>query len=506
MKHPSGVYDVQPPEPLDSVPSSTAGMRAGLLIHLSNLKNWALANSWPVIGLIIATSLTYFPVVRFEFLNWDDPWYILNNELIKSWHPTNLYGIATQPVARNFAPLTIFTFLVEHTLWGLWAGGYHLTNALLHLVNALLVFALVKRLSANSLAAWTIALIFSLHPVQVETVAWVSSRKTLLSATFMLASSLCWLRIDRTTNHVKWGIIWLTLGLLSKAATVVIPPIVIAYDVLIGRKKFSESLAHQVAPMFLSVMLILVTMSAQTTIVGGVRGHIGASKLWIIAIDSTILWRYVVMSVVPSDLCVLYDPATTGIAPWIALALASWAAIGYAAYRFHKQYPLAVFCLACWLLLLFPVLNFFPITTLMNDRYLYLPLVPFFGGLIAVGAIAWERLQHSKRIQQFSSRYSTPLVVSLCTLAVGFYCFGTQSYLPKWSGPASLWSYARETTPTLPVIEIQWAMTLNDQGKQSEAIEVLEQALQMNPDEGDRQRIEAKIEEWSARLGTPDSA
>ena len=466
--------------------------------YWQGVKNWVSANRWPVVGIVLACLLTYAPVVQFEFINWDDPWYIENNDIIKGWHPANLYAVATQSVARNFAPLTIFTFLVEHTLWGLWSGGYHLTNVLLHVVNALLVFALIKRLSGNALAAWTIAILFGLHPVQVETVAWVSSRKTLLSATFMLASCLCWLRTERTAHHEKWGIIWLVCGLLSKAATVVIPPIVVAYDVLIARKKFSESVARQIVPMFFSVMLILITMSAQTTIVGGVRGHIGASKLWIIAIDATILWRYVAMSFWPQDLCVLYDPATTGILHWIALSLITWGAIAYAAYKYRERYPLPVFCFATWLLLLFPVLNIFPITTLMNDRYLYLPLVPFFGGVFALAGIALQSLPNL----DFTTTHKNPLpamvtAIVLSAAACGFYCLQTQTYLPTFANPVALWSHARQTTPSLPVIHIQWAITLHDEGYRDEAIQTLESALLLNPDDGDRHRIEEKIAEWS---------
>ncbi len=106
----------------------------------AQFRSWLLVNLWPVLGLLTVTILVYAPVVNFGFLNWDDTWYIVRNDLIKSWNPVNLYRIATEPVARNFAPLTIGTFLVEHTLWGLWPGGYHLTNVFLHAINAVLVF------------------------------------------------------------------------------------------------------------------------------------------------------------------------------------------------------------------------------------------------------------------------------------------------------------------------------------------------------------------------------
>ncbi|WP_146510932.1 hypothetical protein [Thalassoglobus neptunius] len=473
---------------------------------MQSFVSWLKVNRWEVLGLLCGIFAVYSPVIRFEFLNWDDTWYIINNELIQSWSFQGLYGIATEPVARNFAPLTIFTFLIEHTLWGMWSGGYHLTNLALHTINAVFAYALLRRLTGSSLLAWTVSLIFAMHPVQVETVAWVSSRKSLLSATFMLASCLCWLRPDRTSRHEGFGTLWLILGLLSKASAVVVPPIVIAYDVLIARRSFAESFAKQVVPMFFSVLLILVTMSAQTTIVGGVRGHIGASKLWILAIDSTILWRYVAMSLYPTNLCVLYDPATTGIAHWIALSLLGWGGVGLWTYRIRHSNPVPLFCLVTWLLLLFPVLNFFPITTLMNDRYLYLPLIPFFVGVFNVAEVCWTKFRSTEWSSAVRRIPNSAIAVTFGVVLCGLYTFRTLEYLSVWTNPVTLWNYARQTTPSLPVVQIQWAITLESEGRRDLAIQTLQKAMEQNPDAGDAERIQSKIDLWSAQETTsPES-
>ncbi|MEW4490018.1 hypothetical protein AB1L42_18185 [Thalassoglobus sp. JC818] len=468
--------------------------------------SWLKLNRWEVLGLLCGIFAVYSPVIRFEFLNWDDTWYIINNELIQSWSFEGLYGIATEPVARNFAPLTIFTFLIEHTLWGMWSGGYHLTNLALHAINAILAYALLRRLTGSSLLAWTVSLIFALHPVQVETVAWVSSRKSLLSATFMLASFICWLRPDRTSRDEGFGTLWLILGLLSKASAVVVPPIVIAYDVLIARRSFAESFAKQVVPMFFSVLLILVTMSAQTTIVGGVRGHIGASKLWILAIDATILWRYVGMSLYPTNLCVLYDPATTGIAHWIALSVIGWVGVGVWTFRTRHSNPVPLFCFVTWLFLLFPVLNLFPITTLMNDRYLYLPLIPFFVGVFNVAGVCWMKIR-STESSSLARRIPTPAIaVTLGVMLCGLYTLRTLDYLNVWANPVTLWNHARQITPTLPVVQIQWAITLESEGRRDLAIQTLQRAMEQNPDSGDAERIQSKIDLWTETSQvTPES-
>ncbi|WP_437224524.1 hypothetical protein SH661x_003667 [Planctomicrobium sp. SH661] len=453
---------------------------------------WLHEVRWLAVGLVLATLLVYAPTFNFDFLNWDDVWYIHRNELIRSWHPANLYAIMTQPVARNFAPLTIGTFLVEHSLWQLWPGGYHVTNVLIHMVNALLVLQLLRQLTRNDWLAWMVAVLFVVHPVQVESVAWISSRKTLLSATFLLASCICWFKPQRSGRDEAWGIGWLILSLLCKAAGVVLPVIVVAYDVLVAKKKISESIARQVVPLFCCVMLILTTMNAQVTVIGGLRNHIGMSKWRILAIDLTLLWRYVGILVFPHDLCVLYDPPVEGIALMIVLAAVAWGAVGWMLWRLRKTHPLVTFAGICWLLLFLPVLNLFPLTTLMNDRYLYLPCIPFFalalGGVQTIWRWTVERVPRLTTGQNLLAAGTSALVIGLSTA-------GTLNYLPVWKEPLALWSYARQQLPDEPLVQKQWALTLRDLGRTDEAREVLLKTLPLvETDEPQKKSIEAILQ------------
>ncbi|WP_437192882.1 hypothetical protein [Planctomicrobium sp. SH527] len=451
------------------------------------LAAWWKQSRWQIAGLSLAIAILYFPVLNFQLLNWDDTWYLTSNELIRSWHPANLYRIATEPVARNFAPITIFTFLIEHTLWGLHPTGYHVTNVLLHLVNAVLVLHLMKRLTGNDWLSFSVAILFAVHPVQIESVAWISSRKTVLSSTFMLASFLCWMRPDRTAKQEGWGIFWLILGLLTKASTVVIPPIIVAYDVLIARKKLSDAIARQVVPTLLCMMLIFSTMNAQVTIVGGLRGHIGMSKFQLLAVNLTLLWRYLAMLIWPQNLCVLYNPPTSGITALVIASALGWGLVTVWLYRIRKRVPLITLAGISALLIMVPMLNLFPLTTLMNDRYLYLTCVPCFavmGWLVQqLGKILVEVFPILARLRKLAA-------ITVTTAAIGLMAWGTVQYLPTWRDPLSLWNHARITTPSLPTVHYQWALALNDAGRTHEAIAALEFALaNSNPDQVDQERI-----------------
>ncbi len=446
---------------------------------------------WGLVGLLGLVAVVYWPVMRFEFVNWDDPWYVLKNPLITSWHPTNLWRIATEISVKNYAPLTTLSLLIDHTLFGLNAGGYHLTNVLLHAANAVLVCVLVSRVAASRPIGLVTAVLFAVHPVQIETVAWVSSRKTLLCGTFMLASGLCWLRSGRTSKQELWGTLWLAAALLAKAAAIVLPPIVLAYDMLVRRKTLAEALPRQLVPGFLCLMLLNVTMSAQVVEMGGVRGHLGLHKLHILAVDAVILWEYVGLLLWPSQLSVLYDPPTQGILVAVLLSIAAWGAVAIGCWRMRGRAPLLAWAAVTWLLLLFPVLNLFPITTLMNDRYLYLPSLCVFG--LAAGAMA-----------KLACVIRRPRTIAVGTAACVFtavlaYAGMTMSRLPVWHDDLALWSDTVSKSPQLPVVQIQWADALHRSGETGRAIDVLQRTLADGAaDEGDRERIERRLTEWSS--------
>ena len=472
---------------------------------------WLSAQRWAVLTLGSLVGVLYAPTVTYDFLNWDDPWYILDNPLIRSWHPANLVGIITEVVARNYAPVTIFSFLVDHTLWGFWAGGYHLTNLVLHAVNAVLLYALILRLSGSRSVAWLTAALWAVHPVQVESVAWISSRKGVLSATFLLASSLCWLREERNERHEFQGMLWFMLALLTKAIAVVFPAVVLSYDLLVRRKPLSDALARQIIPGFLAIWLLATTVGAQNSILGGLRGHLGLSKAEIAAVDLVILWRYVGMLLQPTDLCVLYDPPTSGIALAALIGGLGWAAVAGSAWLLRHRFPFVFLGLVTWIVFLVPVLNFVPITTLMNDRYLYLPSIPVFAlGVAGLHAVVLQIApirppRDSAPPERLPWPAGVVLLLTGLTVVVG-YSAATVRYLPVWRDGGSLWEHANRHVPQLAVVQIQRAITLHALGETDEAVAVLERALiECAPDEIDRKRIEEKLASWRAAAQTETS-
>ena len=150
--------------------------------------------------LVAMTVVAYAPALQAGFV-WDDDYYVTENELLHA--PDGLRRIwLSMDSPSQYFPAVYTSFRVEHSFWGLDPFGYHLVNVLLHAANALLLWYLLARLAVPG--AWLAAAVFALHPVQVESVAWVTERKNLLSLFFSLGSLLAWLRFAESASRARF--------------------------------------------------------------------------------------------------------------------------------------------------------------------------------------------------------------------------------------------------------------------------------------------------------------
>jgi hypothetical protein len=162
------------------------------------------------VGLVLLTLVAYLPVVRAGFI-WDDDWHVTANWTLRSaeglraiWlSPSRPGGKITTP---QYYPMTHTTFWAEHHLWGDRPVGYHVDNVLLHAASALLLWGLLRRLGVPG--AWVAAAVWAVHPVNVESVGWVTERKNVLSGVFYLAAGHAYLRfagVGEGTGRRSWG-------------------------------------------------------------------------------------------------------------------------------------------------------------------------------------------------------------------------------------------------------------------------------------------------------------
>jgi protein O-mannosyl-transferase len=173
-----------------------------------------------VIVILIITLASFFPVLKNDFTNWDDTGYVTENNIIRSVSLVNLKSIFFSFSMTHYHPVTILSYLLEYQFFRLNPFNYHLTNFILHLLNCLLVFWMIYLLSGSIFISGLTALLFGIHPLQVESVAWISERKNLLYAFFFLGaliSYLYYLRKDEKTKYFFLCLGFFILSLLSKS-------------------------------------------------------------------------------------------------------------------------------------------------------------------------------------------------------------------------------------------------------------------------------------------------
>src|SRR5215472_14063954 len=176
------------------------------------------------VALAVVTIFAYRPAWHGGFL-WDDDDYIINNELLTAPHGWQRIWFSLDSPSQYF-PLTYSTFRIEHALWGLNSTGYHWVNLVLHVANALLVWAVLARLKVPG--AWLAGAIFALHPVQVESVAWITERKNVLMAFFFLLTLLVWIAFIDERRKRRWlfyglALILYLLALSAKTTACTLP-------------------------------------------------------------------------------------------------------------------------------------------------------------------------------------------------------------------------------------------------------------------------------------------
>ncbi len=182
------------------------------------------------LGLVALTFAVYGQVYRFEFVDYDDPIYLSSNpDVLSGLNAGSVRWAFGDVHVANWIPLTWLSLMLDATCYGSWPGGYHVTNALLHLANVLLVFAIFARATGNSRSSALVAALFAVHPLHAQSVAWIAERKDVLSMFFGLLSLFAYVRyaqLERTAPRralLTLALVFFCCSLMSKQAFVTLP-------------------------------------------------------------------------------------------------------------------------------------------------------------------------------------------------------------------------------------------------------------------------------------------
>ena len=429
--------------------------------------------------LAAVTILAYRPAWHGGFL-WDDDAYIINNQLLTAPDGWQRIWFSLDSPSQYF-PLTYSTFRIEHALWGLNTTGYHWVNLLLHVGNALLVWAMLARLRVPG--AWLAAAIFALHPVQVESVAWITERKNVLMGFFFLLTLLAWIAFVDERTRRQWifyclALIFYVLALSAKATACTLPAALFLV-LWLQKKPITMRRLMQIAP------FVVLGVGMGLLVVWWERYHQGTNRAELtflspierILVASRAVWFYLSKIFWPSNLTFIYpkwniSPADLVDYIWLLAGIAACAAICFLRRYLARSVEVAA---AFFVATLSPVLGFIMLFTFrytfVADHYQYLACI----GPIALAAAGIVSL--ADKFTQYRA-----VIISAALLIVASLGTLTWRQAATYTDVETLWRVTLAKNPECWMAHTNLGLVLFQKDQIDDAIAHYRSALVMQPD------------------------
>jgi tetratricopeptide (TPR) repeat protein len=387
--------------------------------------------------ILLVTALIFIPSLQHDFVNWDDTDYVLNNPSIRNLDIRSLKDMFTSFIVGNYQPLTILSFAVEYHFFQLAPQIYHLTNVILHLLNVFLVYIFLSRLTGQREAALLAAMLFGIHPLRAESVAWITERKDVLFTFFYLLSLQAYLSYVRNINADRKFLflpaIFFTLALLSKPAAVTLPFILLLLDYYESRPLNRGVFVEKLPFFFLSAVFVILAFYGNAT---PFNPHFlnpeAYSFVQRIFLSAFALVRYFEKFLLPVTLSAFYPyPSLKGASGFfVYLSPLFLVTLVYALLKLRTLQKETVFGLLFFVMTIAVNLPVLPVGhTIIADRFTYLPSV----GLSFLSACwCFSLYQNTTSGRSTAFGIAAILLMSLTVL--------TWQRVGVWKNSVTLWS------------------------------------------------------------------
>jgi Flp pilus assembly protein TadD len=459
------------------------------------------------IALALLPAVVFAPVLRAGFVDWDDPINFLENPYYRGLGWSQLRWMLTANVMGHWIPVTWLTLGADFAVWGMNPFGYHLTNLVLHAVSAALFYLVSRRLlglaipaaapGAVGLGAVVSALYFALHPLRVESVAWLTERGDLTSGVFFLLTILAYLKAHERPPAVRAGWHWVSLAsavlaLASKSIVMGLPLVLLILDVYpLGRlgprvRDWWTAPARAVWREKIPFALPAVGTAAAAYLVQRNTGFLTpadpAGRIGMVAYN---VWFHVWKTAVPLNLGPIYELPTRVNpldAPYL-LSAAGGLAITVAVWLLRRRWPAGLAIWAFYLVMLAPVAGFVHTGNHLGaDRNTY---VPGMGFALLVGALAITVVLAGRR--GLLRPPVTALALGVVAVWIGGLALTARAQSAVWYDSETLWRYAIEVDPTCAICHHNLGIVLGRRGDRAEAQALLERAIALRPDRSEFQ-------------------
>jgi lipopolysaccharide biosynthesis regulator YciM len=451
----------------------------------------ALNERWVVVAVCVFLAavvwLVFGQTLRHDFVNLDDGAYVYKNPQVSRGLTTEgIIWAFTHSHASNWHPLTWISHMLDCQFYGLNPGGHHLTNILLQAANAILLFLLLRQLTASLWRSAFVATVFAIHPLRVESVAWVAERKDLLSGLFFILTIWAYMRYVRGPRSAARYVLFLVLfavGLMCKPMLVTVPFVLLALDYWPLRRigagndstitKFRlprEVILEKLPLLGLALASCVATLVAQQTAMQPLANISLPFRAGNAVIASVIYIRQMLW---PSGLAAFYPLASGDIAvSRVLLSLLLLAGISVAVFLLRRRRYLLTGWLF-YLIMLAPVIGILQVGSQAHaDRYTYLPEI----GLALL--LTWTVADLSARWP-----YRRPLLSVLSVAIVAALTFSAHTQASYWKDSETLWTHALSRTSDNLTAELNLGEAVYKLGRVPEAIGHFERALQIDPNQ-----------------------
>lgn len=430
------------------------------------------SNVFISLGLTSLVWLVFGQTLRHQFVAYDDQNYVYESPVVTSGLTLNGVRLAfTQPHARNWHPLTTLSHMLDFQLFGLNPAGHHFTNVLLHTCAVLLLFFVLRRMTGSAWRSAFVAAIFAIHPLRVESVAWIAERKDVLSALFFMLTLAAYIRyVERPSarRYVAVGAAF-GLGLMAKPMLVTLPLILFALDYWPLRRfetrDYTRLIFEKIPFLFLSGAAGIATLIAQKSTVGYGEQTPLLSRLGNASVASV---TYIGQMFWPTKLAVFYpQPANGWPVADVLLAVGLLASVTVVAVCFRTTWPYLVVGWLWYLISLSPTLGLIPVGLQAHaDRYTYLPQIGLYVALTWLAGDLARRFPVTREAWMFAA---VGAVVAATWLA--------SAQASSWRNTQTLWEHALAVMPNNDVANYNLALLALERDKVDDAIRHLEGAL-----------------------------
>ena len=449
--------------------------------------------------LTLATLAVFWQVRHHDFIDLDDCMYVTQNVHVqKGLSPHSIAWAFTSFDAGFWIPLTWLSFMLDFELYGLNAGGYHLTNLFFHVLNTLLLFLLLNKMTRQSWRSGFVAALFSLHPLRVESVAWVTERKDVLSTFFLILAIWSYLRYLERLERKRYLVVLLTftLGLMAKPMVVTFPFVLLLLDYWpLGRLQLGHidagsqaenyppiNHSHEVLPTRLLVreklpfFAVAAGFSISTAFAHSsvhALGNLDKYPLGIRFANALIAYvSYIWKMIWPHNLTVLYLYSRESVSMLQAVGAGILlAGISVLLIWTGRRYRYLVVGWLWYLGTLVPVIGLVQVgSQAMADRYTYVPLI----GLFII--IIWGVPDLMVRWQ-----YRRTAIAFATSLLLPFLMVSTWTQLSHWQDSKKLWEYTLAVSPNKYYAYDNLGEIASDEGNLEKAIAYYTKAFEANP-------------------------